>query len=189
MTAVRWRAFVVALALLFTAGCAGLQEVGHSDLAWKTYTNSTYGYEISYPRDWEVKQRDPERVEDFGRVIVEIGGELTRKYDGTQEDEVLRIEVNADPSWCGEAASKETTEITVDGRAGVETLCFREKGSCEPEPNCWALPYGLLRYFDSTEDLPSLTFVSEPTSDSFLMRRMLDTVRFTNPDVKARPRG
>ena len=173
------------LVVVLAMGCGSIESVGHSGLAWKTYTNTDYGYTISYPHDWEAKQRDPERVEEFGRDIVEIKGELTRKYDGTKQDEVLRIEAHAEESWCSEAASKETLEITIDGRSGVQTLCFHEKGSCEPEPNCWALPYALVRDFPATDDREHLTFVTEPTSDSFLMRRMLDTLRFKTPDLKA----
>jgi hypothetical protein len=174
------------LVLALAAGCGSLESIGHTDLAWKTYKNSDHGYSISYPHDWEAGQRDPERVEEFGRDIVEIKGELTRKYDGAKRDEVLRIEAHSEESLCGEAASKETLEITIDDRAGVQTLCFREKGSCEPEPNCWALPYAIVRYFPATNDRASLTFSSDPTTDSFLMRRMLDTLHFTTPDLKAR---
>jgi len=180
-------AFVLAvLGVILASGCGSLEKVGHTDLAWKTYTDPTYGYEISYPRDWEAKQRDPERVEDFDRYVVDIKGETSRKYDGTKVDELLSIEADAAGSWCSDAASRQTTELTIDGHAGVRTLCFREEESCEPEPNCWALPYGVILHFDATDELPSLTFVSEPTTDSFLMRRMLDTLRFPGPpDLKA----
>ena len=166
--------------VLLSGGCGSLEKVGHTDLAWRTYTDPTFGYEISYPRDWEAKQRDPERVEDFDRQVVEIKGETTRKYDGTKVEELLSIEAHAEGSWCGETGSRQTTEITIDGHAGVRTLCFREEESCKPQPNCWALPYGVVLHFDATGDLPSLTFLSEPTTDSFLMRRMLDTLRFPN---------
>lgn len=164
--------------MLLATGCGSLEKVGHSDLAWKTYTDTTYGYEISYPRDWEVKMRDPESVDDFPRPIFDFSGETTRKYDGSKSEELLRVEVNTDDTWCDEAASTRTTEIVVDGHPGYETLCFRAAESCEPEPNCWALPYGIVRHFNAISDLPSLTFISEPTTDSFLVRRMLDTLRF-----------
>jgi hypothetical protein len=174
---------LVVLGLLM-AGCDDLADIGLEDAGWKTYRNADFGYEVSYPREWQVEVRDPQPDDSVETQWVRVSGKSTRR-DVAPSDESVLVAVNFQAGWCNGAARVETKEIAVGGVPGIEYDCYHVGPECRPQPNCQAQPYGIVRFFEGAQGKQNYIVIGDPTSDPLLVRRIIETFRFVEASSPA----
>ena len=163
---------------LFLCGCGiEYENIGLHDAGWQTYQNAEFGYELSYPREWELQTRDPRPDDAIETHWSRVSG-VTQKPDTPPSDESVLVAVNFQSGWCANAGRVETRDVVVDGVAGVEYECFRTGSDCLPQPNCQNNPYGIARFFENVQGRQNYLVLADPTSDPLLVRRIIESFRF-----------
>ena len=170
--------FSLIFASLVACACdAGIEDIGLRDAGWKTYRNVEFGYEISYPAEWELTERPPEPGDVIETQWVRVAG-VTERRDVPPSDESVLVAVNFQQGWCAGAGRIETRPIVVDSVQGIEQDCYRTELDCKPQPNCLSHPYGIARLFEGTNGRQNYLVLGDPTSDPLLVRRIIESFGF-----------
>lgn len=166
------------LAILVTTACGiNVEQIGLRDAGWKTYRNADFGYELSYPREWELETRDPEPDDAVETQWIRVSG-VTERRDMPPSAESVLVAVNFQGPWCMGAGRIETKEIVVSAVPGIEQECYRVDPGCLPQPNCQSQPYGIARFFPGARGKQNYLVLGDPTSDPLLVRRIIESFRF-----------
>ena len=173
-------AFVCLIALtgLAVLACSvKYEDIGLRDAGWHTYRNTDFGYEFSYPRQWELQTREPRPDDDFETQWARASG-VSQHSEGPPTSESVLVAVNFQGGWCSGAGRVDTRDIVAGGVPGREYECYNASPACQPQPNCFSQPYGIARLFEGVNGKQNYLVLGDPTSDPLLVRRIIESFRF-----------